>query len=220
VPVFVAKLIVCADTIDVARENGVVEEALGDRLVGAGIDLAFEDIDVRLERGALGMLLGIGRNGHVEIAEQFDAGDQFRRAAIALRMRLVARSGASGRIAPQRHDAADAHVPIGGDHLVHFGARGANAGEMRRRGEHRLVEDALDGVVRPLPRRPSRTIGHRDEVGRERRHALDRTPQGLLHRLAFRREELEGEADLPEVAQDTRHDPLRLPIFVGKLAIN
>ena len=47
---------------------------------------------------------------------------------------------------------------------------------MRGRRQRRLVEDALDGGVRALARRAAGAIGHRDEIGRERRQARDRPP--------------------------------------------
>jgi hypothetical protein len=79
------------------------------------------------------MLLRIGRDRHLEIADAPEAGDQIRSLVIALRMRLIDRAESAGRIAAQRHDMAHAGLPIGPDDLVDLVARRGDAGEMRGR---------------------------------------------------------------------------------------
>src|SRR4051794_30578642 len=54
--------------------------------------------------------------------------------------------------------------------------------------------------MRALAGRAAGAVGDGDEVGLERSQPRDRFPQRLLHLLAFRREEFEGDADAPLVA--------------------
>ena len=141
------------------------------------------------------MLLRIGRDRDLEIGDALDAGDEIGGVAIAVGMRRVALADAAERIAAQRHDVAHARRHIGCDHLVDLGAGRRHAGEMRGGRERRLGEDALDRRVGALAGRAAGAVGDRDEVRRERREPRDRLPQGLLHLLGLRREELEGDAD-------------------------
>ena len=129
-----------------------------------------------------------------------DAGDEIGAVAIAAGMRRVALADAADRIAAQRHDVAHAGRAIVADHVVDLVAGRRHAGQMRRRRERGLGQDALDGRVRALARRAAGAVGDRDEVGRERRQPRDRFPQRLLHLLGLRREELERDADAASVA--------------------
>ena len=98
-----------------------------------------------------------------------------------------------GGIAAQRHDVADADLVIAVDDVVDLAARGADAGQMRGRRQLGFVQDAGDGGMGALAGRAAGAVGHRDEVGRERRQPLDGVPQAALHLLGLRREELEGD---------------------------
>ena len=74
--------------------------------------------------GLSGMLLRIAGDGHLERRDALQAGDQIGGIDIAARVRLVARAGARRRIAAQRHDVADARVPIVlGDRVDLFASR-------------------------------------------------------------------------------------------------
>ena len=50
------------------------------------------------------------------------------------------------------------------DHRIDLGARRRDAGEMRRRRQRGLGEDALDRRVGALARRAAGAVGHRDEI--------------------------------------------------------
>src|SRR5579871_5622996 len=115
-------------------------------------------------------------------------------------MRLIFQADAAGRIAAQRHDVAHACGAIIAHHLVDLLAARLDASEMRGGNERGLAEDALDGRVRALARRAAGAVGDGDEARRQRRQALDRIPQVLLHLLRLRREELEGDADRTGIA--------------------
>src|SRR5688572_6699509 len=62
-----------ARTIDEAKVAVVVEEHLRDGTCRAGVELALEVVDVGRPVGALRVLLGISRDGDIEIAELADA---------------------------------------------------------------------------------------------------------------------------------------------------
>ena len=57
------------DAIEIAKIKAVFEEELGDRAIGAGVDLGLEHFDVVSDRGALRMFFRIGGDRH------FDVGD-------------------------------------------------------------------------------------------------------------------------------------------------
>ena len=95
-------------------------------------------------------------------------------------------------------------VAIVADHVVDLLAGRGDAGEMRGRRQRGLGQDALDGRVGALARRAAGAVGHRDEIGLERRQPRDRLPQRLLHLLGLRREELERDADAALVAGVTK----------------
>ena len=140
------------------------------------------------------MLLGIGRDRHLEIADPPDAGNEVGGILVSARMRRVGRADAAGRIAAQRHDMRDADVAIIAHHRIDFLARGVDAGQMRRRHKRGLVEHALDGRVRALAGRAAGAVGHRHEMRRQRRKPLDRVPKRTLHLFGLRRKELERDA--------------------------
>ena len=95
-------------------------------------------------------------------------------------------------IAAQRDDVAHARLPVAARDVEDLAARRADAGQVRRRGQRGLAQDARHDVVRALAGRPVRAVGDRHEAWRERREALDRLPERLLHRRVVGREELEG----------------------------
>ena len=184
-----------AHAVEIAEVKVVLEEELGDRARRAGIDLGFEHVDVGCDRGTVRMFLRIGRHRHFEIGEALDAGDQIGGIAVAAGMRRVRLAGAAKRIAAQRHDMAHAGLRIGADHRIDLGAGRGDASQVRRRRQHGLGEDALDGGVGALARRAAGAIGDGDEIRLERRQPADRLPQRLLHLRGFRRKEFERHAD-------------------------
>ncbi len=181
-----------ANPVEIAEVEVVVEEDLRNGAGGAGIDFCFQEIDVSIEVRAFRMFFGIGGNRNLDIAmPPLDAGDEFGRTAIAVGMRRVRRADAAGRVAAQRDDMADADVVIAADDLVDLATRGAHAGQMRGRQQVGLSQDAGDGGMGALPRRSAGAIGHRDEIGRQRRETFYRLKQAAFHLLRLGREELE-----------------------------
>ncbi len=93
-------------------EEGVgLEEELGDRRGGAGIDLALEPRDVGAVVGGLGVRLGIGAGADREAPGLGQRRDQLGRVCEALGMRLES-ARRIGRIAPQRHDLGHAGLGV------------------------------------------------------------------------------------------------------------
>ena len=94
------------------QEHVDIEEELGDRPVGAGIELALEIVEVVAGAARLGMGLGIGGDADLEIGDALAARRpdrrhrHSRRDAARNRRRQPAR-----RVAAQRHDMADARPP-------------------------------------------------------------------------------------------------------------
>ena len=144
--------------------------------------------------GTLRMLLRIGRDRDLDIGiTLLDAVDQVGRALIAVGMRLVGGADAGGGIAAQRDDMADADIVIARHHVVDLALGRTDAGQMRRRRQPGLFQDAGNGRMGALAGRSPGAIGHRDEIGRERRQPVDGLPQRALHLLGLGRKELEGD---------------------------
>ena len=143
------------------------------------------------------MFFRVGRDRHFDVGNALDAGDEVGGVAVAAGMRRIALARPAGRIAAQRHDVAHAGLRIGGDHRINLRAGRGDAGEMRRRRQHGLGEDALDRRVGALARRAAGAIGHRDEIGLKRRQPRDRFPQRLLHFRGLGRKEFERDANAP-----------------------
>src|SRR4051794_30630146 len=117
-----------AHPVEIAKIQVVVEEHLGDGAVGAGIDLGLQHVDVGIEVATLRMLFRIGGDRHLDVAMlPLDAGDQFGRALVAIRMRRVGRADAARWIAAKRDDMADADLMVSADDLVDLAARRADA---------------------------------------------------------------------------------------------
>ena len=139
------------------------------------------------------MLLRIGGNRNLDIAVALlDAGDEFGRCLVAIGMRGVSCSDAARRIAAQRDDVADADLMIAVDDFIDLAARGTHTSQMRGRGQAGLGQDAGDGGMGALAGRSAGAIGHRYEIGRERRQPVDGVPQAALHLLGLGRKELKG----------------------------
>ena len=183
------------DLLQVAQVDLVLEEELGDRLIGAGIDLGLQGVDVGVQRGRLGMLLGVGRDRDLEVADPLDPLHQFGGRGVAFRMGPVGVADALGRVAAQGHDVAHARVPVGLHHRVDLVAGGVHAGEVGGGLEAGLADHPGDRVVGALAGRAAGPVGHRDEARLERREALDGVPEDLLHLVGLRREELDRDAD-------------------------
>ncbi len=111
--------------------------------------------------------------------------------AIAVWPRLVARADAGSRVAAQRHDRGHARIAVLADDAVDLLAAGVDAGQVPGDVEPRVGDDLRNGSHGALARGAARAIGDGDELRAQRREALDRFPQHLLHRIGGRREEFE-----------------------------
>src|SRR6202045_508917 len=138
--------------VEVAKVEVVVEEHLRDGAGRTCIDLGFEHIDVGIEVGAFGVLLGIGGDRNFDGAMLgLDAGHELCRTAIALGMLGVGRANAARRIAAKGYDVADRDIAIAADDLGDLAARRADAGQMRGRQQFGFSQDARDGGMGTLP---------------------------------------------------------------------
>ena len=99
------------------------------------------------------------------------------------------------RIATERDDVPDAHLPVVIGDPEHFLARRGNAREVRRGHKRRLRQDAPHRAVRALARAAAGAVRHRHEPRRQRLEALDGAPQRLFALRGFRREELERDLE-------------------------
>src|SRR3981081_10169 len=88
-----------ADAVQIAEEHLVVEEELADGRRCPRIDLGPEHVDLGIEAGRLGVLLGIASDRDVERRDGLDAFDEIGRIYIAPRGGYVALADPSRRIA-------------------------------------------------------------------------------------------------------------------------
>src|SRR5262245_23188603 len=119
-----------ADAIEVTIEQFVLEEELRDRGRRAGVDLGLEHVDIGIDARRLRMLLGVAADRNLERGDILDAFDQVGGVDVTAGRGLVALADPAGRIAAQRHDVADAKIPIIADDAVNLLASGGNASEM------------------------------------------------------------------------------------------
>src|ERR1700744_6163238 len=101
------------------------------------------------------------------------------------------RTSHPGHVAAQRHDVANAGIPITLHDLVDLAFRGTDTGQMRRGLERGFFDDALDGGVGAFPRRTARAISDRDEGWPKRLQPLDRSPQKGFSLLPLGRRKFE-----------------------------
>ncbi len=116
--------------LDEAQIGFAVEEELADRAGGPGVDLALQIVQVVLRAGRLRVAFRIGRHADLEIGDALQAFHQIGGIGVAARIGLVGGADARRRIAAQRHDMADAAVPIGPGDGVDLFAGGADAGQV------------------------------------------------------------------------------------------
>src|SRR5258706_10901374 len=100
-----------------ACDGIIVEAELAKRARRAGIDLALQQIDIVLERWRVRMTFGIAGNADLERCDLAQGGNEFGRGGIAALVRTIM-SAHLRHVAAQRHDVADACVPIALHHLL------------------------------------------------------------------------------------------------------
>ena len=136
------------------------------------------------------MDLGIGGDRDLEIGDALQPGHQVGGIGVAVRMRHVV--AAARHVAAQRHDVAHPGLPVGAGDGVDLVAAGAHAGQVRRRGQRGLLQDAGDDGMGARLGGAAGTVGDRDETRRQRLQPADAGPELLFQRLGAGREELEG----------------------------
>ena len=147
------------------------------------------------------MLFRIARHRNLEIPDALQTCHEIGCVHIAAWMRHIFGAGALSGIAAQRHDVANACIPVRLGDGVDFVFRRIDARQMRGRLQARLPDQAGDGCVRAFARRAAGAIRDRDEFRTQRCKARDRRPQRLFHLFRFRRKELEAGDDVARSKQ-------------------
>ena len=135
------------------------------------------------------MHFGISRHGNIEIRHFAQQLDQIRRVK-----RFFVVTG--GLVAAQRHDAADAAVPVIFGDLAQFVGRGIDAGQVRRGIQPRFLFDSFDNSVRTVAFAGVGAVSNGDEFRTQGLQTSDRVPQHGFHLFVFRREKLERYIDV------------------------
>jgi hypothetical protein len=179
----------CFAVVDEAEIGIGVEEILGDRRVGTGLELALEVREVVPGTARLGMEFRIAGDLNVEVIAGLlsNERDQFVRMAQFARAR-----GAGGQVAAQGHHMVDALCPVQLEGRRDVGARRADAGDVRGGGMARGL-DLEHRLERPVAGRAARPVGAGEEPGLELRELLPGRAQPLHPFRGFRRDELEAE---------------------------
>ena len=124
---------------------------------------------LRLSRSAsrrrIGMLLGIARDADLEVADLLQAGHQLGGIGVAAGMGGCTWRPCPGRIAAQRHDVADAGVPVGARDVVDLARVAPTQVSGRPASMPVSLARAAPRLVRALARRAAGAVGHREEVG-------------------------------------------------------
>src|SRR5438874_7150715 len=166
-----------------------VEEILGDRRVGAGVDLALEVGEILARISGLRMIFRVRRDFDVEpvARRRADEFDQF------VRIAQFADVGRSRRqVTAQRDQMSDAVLAIRRERCPYALAGRTDARDMRRRALPRRL-DLQHGRERTVARRAARAEGDRKELWSEPLELLARGAQ-LGHALRRRwRKEFEAE---------------------------
>ena len=164
------------------------------RPAGAGVELRLQVIEIVAWAARRGMGFRIGGDADLEIGHPLQASHQIGGIGITTRMRRIAAVCSTRRVAAQRHDMADASLPVVAGDGVDFLAGGGNTGQMRRRLQHCFLADAADRRMGALAGRAAGSVSNRDKARPQRLDALDHGPEPLVHVRRLRREELEGDA--------------------------
>ena len=169
-------------------EVGVgIVEVLGDRCIGAGIDLALEVGEIGLCALRLGVKLGVSGYFDVEIVAGFRADESHQLVGVA-ELAHVLRAG--GQIAAQRDDVPDAMAFVFVEDGADVFPRRADAGQMRR-GLVAFLLDFDHGFQRAVARGAAGAESYREELRVELGELLARGAQ-LVHALGrFGRKEFE-----------------------------
>ena len=127
---------------------------------------------------------------NIEIGHLAQSGNQIRCVGVAIRMRLIT-CGIRRRIATQRYEVSNSHVPVLSRYIVNLGAIRADAGQMRGCGQGCLTRYTFHSRMCTLACRSISAVRDRNESRLQRGKSLNGFPQGLIHLFGVRRKELE-----------------------------
>src|SRR5436853_165946 len=106
-------------------------------------------IEAATSRRVSGSSSSPSKSPAIQAGSAVQACDQVGGVVIAAGMRRIPAT-TERRVAPERHDMANARLPVMLRHAIDLSARGPDTGEVRRRLERRLPADAHDGCVGAL----------------------------------------------------------------------
>ena len=151
----------------------VVEEQLGDDVVGSGVDLGLEVVELGEAVGRAGMALGESRRRRCR-KPRASGWTPLSLKLLMKRTRSAACWKASWprsqparswrHVAAQRQDVAHPRGGVATQDLPDLVLLVADAGQVRHGGELRLLLDPHHQVVGHLPGRAAGAVGHRDEA--------------------------------------------------------
>ena len=170
-----------------------VEEHLGDRVVGARLELGDQVADVALLVDRARVLLREGRDPDAEVAGRLHQGHQLLGVLKPLGVSRPVGLRVARRVATQGKDIAYAGRRVLPDDVPELGDRVVDGGEVADRQQRGVGRDLLGHAHRRVAGRAAGAVGHGDEAGRKRLELTDRLPELTLALLGLRREELEGE---------------------------
>lgn len=170
-------------------EVSVVEEHLGDDVVGAGVDLGFKAFDFGEAVGGVGVAFGVAGDTDVQMGEALaDETDE---------LGGVSEVGATGIdfgvVSAEGEDVSDAELGVALEDVVDFGVGGADAGEVGGDGEVGFGFESGDKVVGALSGGTAGTVGNGDEGGVEGHETSDVAEEFFRASLGFGGEELEAD---------------------------
>jgi len=96
------------------------------------------------------------------------------------------------RIASQREKILDSVGGVFVEQAAEIGARRVHAGEVRHRGDGRILRDVLDDFARLLTCAAARAVGHGNEVRAERNELLDGVLERVPGAFVARRKKFKG----------------------------
>ena len=169
------------------------EQHLGDRVVGAGVDLVDQEPGVGFQVGRARVFVRVGSDPDLETAERAGQADQLTGVFEALRVRDPLAVRVARRVAAQRQDVPDPNGRIRSDHLTQLGHRMPDGRQVGDRHQGGFLGNPLGDPDGPLPVRAAGAVGDRNERRPQRFQPADGAPEHVLVGVIARRHELHRE---------------------------
>lgn len=173
-------------------EIAVIEEKLGDDVIGSGIDLGFEILNFfQAVRGG-GMSFGEAGHSDGDVGEMFSE-ERNQIGGVEKTVRGWLPFGLTfGRIAAEGEDVAESGLMVALDDAADFVLGRADAGEVGDDGEVGLFLDADDELMGAVASGTSGSVGDGNVGGLKRHEILDILEEEIPIGIGFGRKELEA----------------------------